>query len=332
MVVMVTGGAGYIGSHAAKLLQKRGFDVIIYDDLSTGHRESIKDCFLVTGDIADDKKVSATIKKYGVQAVMHFAASSMVGESVQNPAKYVENNVLKSIMLLNQLLRDKVKYIIFSSSAAVYGEPVNIPITEGHPANPANPYGDSKYMLEKILQRYYEAYGIKYVSMRYFNAAGADLDGEIGEDHSPETHLIPLVLQAALGIRDKVVVFGNDYETRDGTAVRDYIHVNDLAEAHILALEALTGDINCAVYNLGTEQGFTVQEVINAAKNVTGRNIKCEIGQRRAGDPAVLVASSEKIRRELGWQPQYNDLEQIICTAWKWHQTHPQGYKNSPLN
>lgn len=326
MVVLVTGGAGYIGSHTARQLLRQGFQVVIYDNLSRGHRDAVRGYPLVIGDIADTKKVSDTIRKYQVQAVVHFAADSLVGESMSNPKKYFENNVSKSIALFNQLIKDNVRYVIFSSSAAVYGEPSSVPIHENHVMQPTNPYGDTKYMVEKVLQRYHEAYGLKYVSLRYFNAAGADFNGDIGEDHKPETHLIPIILQVALGQRDNVTVYGDDYPTRDGTPVRDYIHVNDLAQAHILALKALMNGMESAVYNLGSEEGFTVLEVLKTAKRVTGKDIKFEIGSRRVGDPAILVASSKKIKSELGWVPKYSDLSQIISSAWKWHQNHPTGY------
>lgn len=326
MVVLVTGGAGYIGSHAARLLSQKGYDVVIYDNLSTGHQEAVRGLPVVFGDIADSNKLSDTIRLFGVKAIMHFAADSLVGESMANPAKYFENNVAKGIALFNQALRDNIRYIIFSSSAAVYGEPVSIPIKEEHKIQPTNTYGLTKCMLEKVLQQYHGAYGLKYISLRYFNAAGADDKGDMGEDHNPETHLIPLILQVALGQKDKITVFGSDYPTKDGTAIRDYVHVNDLAEAHILALEALLEGREKGEYNLGSEQGYTVLEVLKTAKKVTGKEIKFEFGPRRAGDPAVLIASSEKIKRELGWRPRCSSLEQIISTAWKWRLSHPMGF------
>lgn len=325
MVILVTGGAGYIGSHTAFMLKKQGFEVVIYDDFSSGHLEAVKDYPVVIGDIADTDKISDTIKLFNIEAVLHFAANSLVGESVRDPAKYFYNNVSKGVLLFNQLLINKIKYVIFSSSAAVYGEPSVTPISEDHPMNPTNPYGETKYMLEKILQRYHQAYGLKYVSLRYFNAAGADFGGVIGEDHAPETHLIPIVLQAALSQREKITVYGNDYPTRDGTAVRDYIHVDDLAEAHILALQALKNGMECGIYNLGNQQGYTVLEVLSTAKKITKKDINFEFGPRRSGDPAVLVASSEKIKRELGWRPRFS-LEHIIDSAWNWHCSHPNGF------
>lgn len=327
MVILITGGAGYIGSHTARQLKKKGFEVVIYDDFSSGHLEAVADYPVVIGDIADTDKISDTIKLFKVEAVMHFAAKSLVGESVINPSKYFNNNVSKGILLFNQLVRSNIKYVVLSSSAAVYGEPSVTPITEDHCVNPTNPYGETKYILEKILRWYHGAYGLKYVSLRYFNAAGADFSGDIGEDHNPETHLIPIVIQTALGQKKEVTIFGNDYPTRDGTAVRDYVHVNDLASAHILSLQALVKDLDSGVYNLGSQEGYTVLEVLETAKQVTKRDIKFEFGPRRQGDPAVLVASSEKIKRELGWHPQHSDLKDIISSAWKWHQSHPDGFK-----
>ncbi|MEW6181593.1 MAG: UDP-glucose 4-epimerase GalE [Bacillota bacterium] len=326
MVVLLTGGAGYIGSHTARQLSGHGFQVIIYDNFSSGHREAVKDFPIVAGDIADADILRATLTRYRVQAVIHFAADSLVAASVTDPAKYFQNNVCKSLILLNQLVHQNVGYIILSSSAAVYGEPLVVPINEEHPLKPTNPYGDTKCMLEKILKRYHEAYGLKYVSLRYFNSAGADPGGDIGEDHEPETHLIPKVLKAALGQTEKVSVFGGDYPTKDGTAVRDYIHVKDLADAHILALNALLHGLRSTVFNLGSEEGFSVLEVLNTATKITGKSIKYEIVPRRAGDPAILVASSKKIKQELGWDPEYKTLENIIGTAWKWHRSHPCGY------
>ena len=326
MVVLLTGGAGYIGSHTARQLVLQGFQVVIYDNLSCGHREAVNGMPLVVGDIAETEKLSETIMKYKVDAVIHFAANSLVGESVENPQKYFINNVMKGIGFLNQLLKDKVKYLVFSSSAAVYGDPLTTPINEEHILQPTNTYGDTKNILEKVMQRYHQAYGLRYISLRYFNAAGADTKGDIGEDHNPETHLIPIILQSALGKKVKVKVFGDDYNTPDGTAIRDYVHVNDLAEAHILALRGLSSGQPRGVYNLGSEHGFSVLEVIKTASTVIKENINHEIGSRRIGDPAVLVASSEKIKRELGWQPQFSSLSYIINSAWKWYQGNSKGY------
>lgn len=326
MMVLLTGGAGYIGSHTARLLLQNGFKVVIYDNLSTGFQEAVKDLPIVYGDIGDMKKINHTISLFDVDAVIHFAASSLVGESVQNPIKYFENNVAKGITFFSQLVRNNIKYVILSSTAAVYGEPGYVPVDEAHVISPTNPYGESKVALERVLQWYHKAYGLRYISLRYFNAAGADSKGDIGEDHRPETHLIPVVLQAALGQRDKVTVFGGDYPTPDGTPVRDYVHVNDLAEAHILGLKSLINGKPKGIYNLGSERGFTVLEVINSARQVTGKDIKFELDRRRQGDPAVLVASSEKIKRELGWRPKYSQLEQIIKSAWQWHRGNPHGF------
>jgi len=327
MEVLVTGGAGYIGSHTAQHLAQKGFKVIIYDNLSRGHKEAVKDFPLVMGDIGDKEKVSETIKKYHVKAVMHFAAESQVGESVENPAKYFENNVAKSILFLNEVINNGVKLFVFSSTAAVYGEPASLPIKENHVLKPINPYGDSKCQLEKVLQRYHEAYDLRYVTLRYFNAAGADLRSKIGEDHQPETHLIPLILRAALNQKEELIVYGGDYPTPDKTAIRDYVHVIDLAEGHVLALQALADGMRQGIYNLGNERGYSVLEVLDSAERISGRQIKYRISSRRSGDPAILVAGCEKIRRELGWAPQFSQLDEIIKSAWNWHRFHPQGFR-----
>lgn len=316
-MILVTGGAGYIGSHTVRRLRGKGYDVVVYDNLSKGHRWAVKDAELVVGDILDYAKVCEVIKKYGIDSVIHFAAFSLVGESMQDPQMYYVNNVSGTISLLRAMINCGVKKIVFSSTAAVYGEPKEVPIEEDSPLNPTNVYGRTKLMIESILKDYEMAYGLKCVILRYFNAAGADDKGDIGEDHSPETHLIPLVLKAAKGERENIRVFGSNYNTPDGTCIRDYIHVNDLADAHILALESLReGRSN--IYNLGNGNGFSVKEVIKAAEKVTGKSIKQVDDDRRAGDPAVLIASSEKIKRELGWSPVYTDLEAIIQTAWDW--------------
>ena len=326
MTILITGGAGYIGSHTALSLKRQGYDFVVYDNLSTGHRESVGKCPFVKGDISDRRLLENVIKSYGVTDVIHFAASSIVGESMQNPQKYYQNNVVGTLSLLDTLLKCKVKRIVFSSTAAVYGEPDIVPITEDSPKQPTNVYGRTKLIIENILEDYDLAYGLKYVSLRYFNACGADDGGLIGEDHRPETHLIPLVLQTALGLRTKISIFGDDYPTPDGTCIRDYIHVNDLAQAHILALNYLRSENKSDVFNLGNGSGFSVKEIIRTAERVVGRGIPQDIGPRRSGDPAVLVADAQKAKKKLGWKPEYTDLERIIKTAWQWHSENPSGY------
>jgi len=326
MAVLVTGGLGYVGSHAVKLLVDRGTEVVNLDDLSYGHRGAACGSEVVVGDIGDARLLRGIFSRHQIDAVMHFAAFADVGESVADPRKYYTNNISKSLVLLDEMLAAGVKKMIFSSSAAVFGEPEAVPIPEEHPKDPTNPYGRSKLMLEQILAEYDRAYGLKSVSLRYFNASGADPSGTIGEDHSPEHHLIPLVLDAALGKREDIKVFGTDWPTPDGTCIRDYVHVTDLAEAHFLALEALESGGPSTVYNMGNGSGYSVKEVISAAEDVTGRKVNAVPAPRRPGDPARLVASSEKIKRELGWEPRYRDLRTIIETAWKWHSSHPNGF------
>lgn len=317
--ILVTGGAGYIGSHIGKKLAEAGYNVIVLDNLSKGHREAVLKGKLIVGDLADMDLLDRIMKEEEIEGVIHLAADSLVGESMEKPGKYYRNNVANGLNLLEAMVNNGVKYIVFSSTAAVYGEPEEIPITEEHPTNPENTYGESKLFFEKMLKRYDEIHGLKYVSLRYFNAAGADLSGQIGEAHDPETHLIPIVLQKVLGIRDKLYIFGDDYPTKDGTCIRDYIHVEDLADAHILAVEALVKGMESRVYNLGNGEGYSVKEVIEVAEEVVGKEIDAEIAERRPGDPAVLVASSDKIKRELGWKPLYPDLRTIIESAWRWH-------------
>lgn len=326
MAILVTGGLGYVGSHAVKLLMDRGRQVVCLDDLSFGHKGASSGSEIVIGDIGDASLLQEIFSKYDIDAVMHFAAFADVGESVVDPQKYYINNVSKSLVLLEEMLRAGIKRMIFSSTAATFGEPQEIPIPEDHPKDPTNPYGRSKLMLEEILAEYEHAYGLKSVSLRYFNAAGADPSGKIGEDHTPEHHLIPIVLDVALGKREKVMIFGDDWPTPDGTCLRDYIHVTDLAQAHMLALESLEAGGPRAVYNMGNGSGYSVKEVISVAEEMTGRKISAVPAPRRAGDPARLVASSEKIRKELGWKPEYPELRTIIETAWKWHVSHPNGY------
>ncbi|MCL6518207.1 MAG: UDP-glucose 4-epimerase GalE [Armatimonadetes bacterium] len=326
-MILVTGGAGYIGSHTVKLLTERGYQTITFDNMELGHPEAVVAGIIVKGDLADREKLDKTFREFPVDAVMHFAAYASVGDSVANPDKYFRNNIGNGLNLLDAMRKHGVKKFIFSSSAATYGEPKHIPIEEDHPQNPTNPYGESKLMFEKILKWYDVAYGIKSISLRYFNAAGADPDGKIGEDHNPEEHLIPIVLEVALGKRDKVRVFGTDWDTPDRTCIRDYIHVTDLADAHILALRALEEGAQTTAYNLGNGNGHSVMQVIRTAEEVTGRKITWEPAPRRPGDPARLVASSDRIKKELGWKPKYPELSAIIETAWRWHSSHPNGYK-----
>jgi len=318
-MILVTGGAGYIGSHMVKLLGERGRDSITFDNLSRGHREMVTSGKFIEGDLSDKDLLVDICRGYDVKAVCHFAADSLVGESEEDPRRYYRNNVANGIHLLDAMLEAGVGEIVFSSSAAVYGEPVRIPMGEDHSAAPVNVYGTTKLIMENMMKKYEDVYGLRFASLRYFNAAGADPDGLIGEDHDPETHLIPLVLDAALGRRKEVTVFGSDYDTPDGTCIRDYIHVTDLAEAHLLALGHLEEKGGSAVYNLGNGRGFSVLDVIRAAERVTGRNIPVRAGGRRKGDPARLVASSGRIAGDWGWTPRYAELDVIIETAWKWH-------------
>ena len=325
MRILVTGGAGYIGSHAVKLFLARGHDVWVYDNLSFGHRAAVPAERLIVGDLADTHRLDHLILQQRIEAVVHFAAWTFVGESVREPAKYYQNNVVNTLGLLECLRRHRVGRFVFSSTAATFGVPEQMPITEETPQQPINPYGASKLMVERILSDYAKAYAWGYAALRYFNASGASPDATIGEDHHPETHLIPLVIQAATGQRPHIEVFGTDYPTPDGTCVRDYIHVDDLAEAHLLALERLQPGSELR-YNLGIGRGYSVREVIRTVEEVTGKKVPVKEGARRAGDPPVLVASSEKIQRELGWRPRYGDLRAIVETAWNWHRTHPRGY------
>jgi UDP-glucose 4-epimerase len=323
--ILVTGGAGYIGSHVVKELLGQGHQPIVYDNLQTGHRKAAKDALFIEGNLADQERLKETFLSYPIDAVMHFAADCLVGESVKDPLKYFENNVKNSLQLLDIIEEINIHKFVFSSSAAVYGEPEKIPIPEEHPCIPTNPYGETKWIFEKILQTFQDLGKLNYISLRYFNAAGADPEGALGEDHFPETHLIPLVLKAALN-GDSVPIYGTDYNTPDGTCIRDYIHVIDLAQAHILALNKLEEGGISGIYNLGNGNGYSVKEVIETARKVTGKKIISIESSRRPGDPARLVASSEKIRKELGWVPKYPDLETIVETAWRWHRNHPKGY------
>lgn len=317
-MILVTGGAGYIGSHTIKQLLKRGYDVVAYDNLSEGHREFVLCDEFVEADLADLEALRGTFKEYPIDAVMHFAALTKVGESVEDPQRYYENNVVGGLNLLRAMLEHDVGTLIFSSSAAVYGNPVEIPIKEDHPKRPTSPYGQTKWVFEQVLEDHARAYGLRYIALRYFNAAGSDPEGEIGEWHDPETHLIPIVLEAALGERDHVEIFGTDYETEDGTCIRDYIHVDDLAWAHILALESLRDGRPNTAYNLGIGKGYSVREVIETCRKVTGREIEVVEGERRPGDPPELVADPSLAQRELGWEPKFKRLEEIVETAWRW--------------
>jgi UDP-glucose 4-epimerase len=324
MNILVTGGAGYIGSVVTEELIKSGHMAVVYDNLVYGHRESVRaPAIFVQGDLLDLDNLISTFREHAVDAVMHMAAYALVGESVTNPAKYYHNNLGGGLSLLDAMRACDVKRLVFSSTCATYGEPDKLPITEEAPNRPLNPYGESKLAFERSLKWYEQAYGLRYASLRYFNAAGAS--ESCGELHDPETHLIPLVLQAATGAREEVLIFGDDYPTRDGTCVRDYIHIIDLARAHLLALGIL--DERSAIYNLGCGgEGYTVKEVIDTARAVTQREIKSRVVERRPGDPAVLIAGSDKIKRELGWEPQFQDLRLIIESAWNWLQAHPRGY------
>ena len=325
--VLVTGGAGYIGSHAAKALTGAGRRVVIYDNLSEGHRQAALGADLVVGDTRDVSLLRTVMATRGVTAVMHFAAWAAVGESVRDPAGYYGNNVEGTLSVLRAMAEERVPSFIFSSTCAVFGEPIEVPLVESHPTRPINAYGETKLAIERALPHYERAYGLHSICLRYFNAAGADPDGEIGEDHHPERHLIPLALDAAVG-RTPLQVFGDDYPTRDGTCLRDYIHVTDLAQAHLLALDALEREPRSAVYNLGNGRPFSVRDVLQSVARVTGRQVPHAIGPRRAGDPAVLYAANTRIQAELGWIPRFADLDMIIETAWRWFEAHPHGYQD----
>ena len=327
MAILVCGGAGYVGSHCLEGLRQAGFDCIVVDNLTRGHRAAVGDTPLYVGDISDPAFMDQVFAEHSIEAVLHFAAASQVGESMKDPLLYYENNLCATVALLRAMERHDVKKIVFSSSAAVYGEPEITPIVEDSPKSPTNTYGETKLAMERLMHWCHTAYGLEYVSLRYFNAAGASPGGLIGEDHTPETHLIPLVLQAAQGKRESVSIFGTDYPTPDGTCIRDYIHVTDLAQAHILALDYLLGGGENNVFNLGNGVGFSVNEVIEVARAVTGHPIPAEVTPRRAGDPAQLIASSEKAKSVLGWKPQYDDLNTIVSSAWNWHKAHPHGYE-----
>lgn len=318
-MILISGGAGYIGSHTNKLLNQKGYQTVVFDNLSTGHKESVKWGEFFLGDLREKEQIIRCFRKYPIEAVMHFSALAYVGESMIHPAKYYQNNVSNTINLLEIMKEFDVGNFIFSSSCAVYGMPKRLPITEEHPRSPISPYGRTKFMVEEILKDFDRAYGIKHISLRYFNAAGADPDGEIGENHVPETHLIPLVLLAALNINKGFKILGTDYPTKDGTCIRDFIHVSDLADAHLKAYEYLEHTNKSESFNLGNECGYSVKDVLDVAKRISGRKIKITEMDRRAGDPPILISDCKKAKECLNWNPQHPDLRTIIETAWKWH-------------
>lgn len=329
MSILVLGGAGYIGSHAVDQLVNKGYEVVVVDNLLTGHEQAIHPkAVFYKGDVRDKEFLTTVFDNEDIDGVMHFAASSLVGESVEKPLMYFNNNVYGMQILLEVMQEHDVKHIVFSSTAATYGEPTESPITEQTPTNPKNPYGESKLAMEKMMKWCDGAYGMKYVALRYFNVAGAKRDASIGEDHTPESHLVPIILQVALGQRESLAIFGDDYATPDGTCIRDYVHVEDLIAAHILALEYLKAGNDSNIFNLGSNNGYSVKEMLDAAREVTGKEIAAKVAPRRAGDPASLVASSEKAKTVLGWEPEYTDVKKIIETAWNWHVSHPNGYQD----
>ncbi|MGJ3846575.1 UDP-glucose 4-epimerase GalE [Levilactobacillus brevis] len=329
MTVLVLGGAGYIGSHAVDRLVEKGYDVAVVDNLVTGHRAAVNaKARFYEGDVRDQAFLDGVFDKEDIEGVIHFAAFSVVPESMKKPLKYFDNNTAGMVSLLEVMNKHNVKKIVFSSTAATYGEPKQIPIKETDPQVPTNPYGESKLMMEKIMRWSDETYGIKFVALRYFNVAGAKEDGSIGEDHHPETHLVPIILEVAAGERDQLAIFGDDYPTKDGTNVRDYVHVVDLADAHILALEYLKAGHDSDAFNLGSSTGFSNKEMLEAARKVIGKEIPAKMAPRRAGDPSTLIAASDKARKTLNWQPRFDNVEDIIRTAWNWKQTHPAGYND----
>lgn len=327
MRILVVGGAGYIGSHAVYQLIEKGMEVVVVDNLQTGHEKAVHPkATFYRGDIRNKSFLREVFQIERIEGVIHFAANSLVGESMENPIQYFDNNVFGTQVLLDVMNEFQVKYIVFSSSAATYGNQKQIPITEDLNTNPTNTYGETKLMMEKMMNWCDQAYGIKFIALRYFNVAGARETGEIGEDHTPETHLIPSILQVALGQREQITVFGDDYDTPDGTCIRDYIHVEDLVNAHTLALSYLISGGESNVFNLGNNKGFSVKEIIDAVCEVTNQSISFKIGERRQGDPDILIASSEKAKKVLGWYPKRNDIRQIITDSWNWHKSHPIGY------
>lgn len=320
-MILIIGGAGYIGAHVNKLLNEKGYDTLVLDDLSHGYEDFVKWGELIVGDLGDKNLLDSIFKEYDIKAVMHFAAFINVGESVLNPKKYYKNNVINTYNLLESMIKNKVDKFIFSSTCAVYGEPIKLPLTEDHPLNPINPYGNTKLFVEKMLNDFSNAYNLKYCSLRYFNASGAHKDSDIGELHKPETHLIPLILDVAIGKRDSINIYGSDYETPDGTCIRDYIHVQDLADAHLKSLELLmrNNSENKNIFNLGNGNGFSVKEVIDKCSEITGQKINYTYVEKRVGDPPILIGSFDRAKKILGWNPVHSDLENIINTAWKWH-------------
>jgi len=328
-MILVTGGAGYIGSHTNKELNRAGYETVVLDNLIYGHEDFLKWGAFEKVDLRDLSGITDIFESYSIETVMHFAAFTNVEESVENPQEYYLNNLRNTLNLLQVMLEFKVKKLVFSSTCATYGNPIEIPLTENHPQNPINPYGRGKFMVEQVLKDYNSAYALRYVSLRYFNAAGADPEGEVGERHNPETHLIPQILDAAIGRREDIKIFGTDYDTPDGTCIRDYIHVTDLADAHLKALKYLEAGGKSQVFNLGNDNGFSVREVIETARKVTGKEIKVTETDRRQGDPPILVGSSQKAKELMGWKPKYDDLSQIIRTAWQWHK---MDKKNNEMN
>ena len=329
MSILVLGGAGYIGSHAVYQLIDQQHKVVVIDNLQTGHRDAIHpDAEFYQGDIKDREFMRSVFQKENIEAIIHFAANSLVGESMIEPLKYFDNNVFGTQVVLEMMKEFGVKHIVFSSTAATYGEPEVVPITEEMPTLPTNTYGETKLAMEKMMKWCEKAYGIQFVSLRYFNVAGARSTGEIGEDHDPETHLIPVVLETALGKREAITIFGEDYDTKDGTCIRDYIHVEDLIAAHLLALKYLQDGGTSNVFNLGSSKGFSVKEIVETARAVTGKEITVKMGERRAGDPSTLIASSDKAKSVLGWNPTKTSIHRIIEDAWNWHQNHPNGYED----
>lgn len=326
-MILITGGLGYVGSHAMRYLREQGREVLAFDNLIYGHTEAACGAPYVIGDLMNTDDLRKVFCENEIDSVMHFAAFAAVGESVAHPKKYYDNNIRGGLNLLEAMLEADVKRFVFSSTCAIFGEPVEIPMAETHPVAPANPYGETKLAFERVLKWYGRAYGLKSACLRYFNAAGAHPSGEIGEDHEPERHLIPLAIRAAAGTGDALTVFGSDYDTPDGTCIRDYIHVTDLAQAHLLALQQMENGGDSAAYNLGNGNGYSVLEVIQCVERVTGRSVPHSFGNRRPGDPGRLVGSSKKALDELGWRPEFDSLEAIVETAWRWHESHPKGYR-----
>ena len=329
MAILVCGGAGYIGSHTVAALVEAGEEVVVFDNLYKGHRGAVPEgVAFYEGDLRNEADLDRVFTSEKIEAVIDFAADSLVGESVTDPLKYYNNNVYGTMCLLKKMVEYGVKSVVFSSTAATYGEPESVPIQETDKTEPTNPYGETKLAVEKMLKWVDNAHEIKYTALRYFNAAGAHISGKIGEDHSPESHLIPIILQVANNQRDKIMIFGDDYPTEDGTCIRDYIHVTDLSDAHVLAVKRLMAGGDSRIFNLGSGSGFSVKAIVDIARKVTGHPIPAEVAPRRAGDPAVLIASSANARAELGWAPKYDDVEKIISTAWAWHSANPKGYND----